>query len=137
MRYTVRMEKRRSRIPRNVIVLSFVALASGFGQDIIAPILPGYLLLLGMSNAQIGLIDGLLQGATNVFRFVSGWISDRTRKRKEFVFLGYALSSVARPLLAVFPTFGGIGAALGFAGALAGRLLRGDAAVSLRLNGHD
>lgn len=94
----------RPRIPRNAIVLAFVALASGFGQDLIAPILPGYLALLGLSRAEIGLIDGLLQGAQNICRFVSGWLSDRFRNRKRFVFLGYAISSLARPLLAVAPS---------------------------------
>lgn len=89
------------KIPRNVLVLAFVALASGFGQDLITPILPGYLSLVGISAAGIGLIDGLLQGSTSVFRFVSGILSDRFHDRKRFVFLGYALSSVARPLLAL------------------------------------
>jgi MFS family permease len=95
----------RPRIPKNAIILAFVALASGFGQDLIAPILPGYLLLLGMSRAEIGLIDGLLQGTTNVCRFLSGWISDRYHRRKQFVFIGYALSSAARPLLALASSF--------------------------------
>ena len=98
------MEKR-SRVPRNAIVLAFVAFASGFGQDLIAPILPGYLALLAMSRAEIGLIDGLLQGTWNICRFLSGWLSDRFHKRKEFVFLGYALSSVARPLLSLSSFF--------------------------------
>ncbi len=102
--YTLRMEKR-PRIPRNALVLAFVALASGFGQDLITPILPGYLALLGMSRANIGLIDGLLQGTTYIGRFLSGWISDRLNARKQFVFLGYALSSVARPLLALTSSF--------------------------------
>ncbi|MDD5251168.1 MAG: MFS transporter [Patescibacteria group bacterium] len=100
----------RSKIPRNVIVVAFVALASGFGQDLISPILPSYLLLIGVSSAGIGLIDGLLQGATNVFRFVSGVLSDRLRNRKGLVFLGYALSSVARPLLAIAGSFGFVAA---------------------------
>ncbi len=100
----------RPRIPRNVLVLAFVALASGFGQDLIAPILPGYLTLLGLSRANIGLIDGLLQGATNVCRFLSGWISDRMKKRKQAIFLGYALSSVSRPLLALTSGFAAIAA---------------------------
>lgn len=102
--YTLPMEKRPS-VPRNALVLAFVALASGFGQDLIAPILPGYLALLGMSRANIGLIDGLLQGTTNIGRFLSGWLSDRLNKRKQFVFFGYALSSVARPLLAFASSF--------------------------------
>jgi len=102
------MERRRAPIPRNVIILGFVALASGFGQDLITPALPAYLALLGVSHAGIGAIDGLLQGATSVFRMVSGILSDRYRDRKGFVFLGYALSSVARPLLAVAGSFGAI-----------------------------
>lgn len=99
------MAKNRPRIPRNALVLAFVALASGFGQDLISPMLPGYLLLLGFSRANIGLIDGLLQGTNNVFRFLSGWLSDRFHRRKQFVFFGYALSSIARPLLALGATF--------------------------------
>jgi len=91
----------RQKIPRNVLVVAFVALASGFGQDLITPVLPAYLAMLGVSNAGIGLADGLLQGAMSVFRFVSGVLSDKFRNRKFFVFLGYALSSVARPLLAL------------------------------------
>lgn len=91
----------RPKIPRNVIIIAFVALASGFGQDLITPVLPAYLAALGVSNAGIGLVDGLLQGAMSIFRFVSGILSDRFRNRKTFVFLGYALSAVSRPLLAL------------------------------------
>ena len=98
------MEKR-PKVPRTVLVLGFVALASGFGQDLISSVLPGYLALLAMSRAEIGLIDGLLQGATNIFRFVSGWLSDRTQSRKRLAFFGYALSSIARPLLALASSF--------------------------------
>ena len=100
----------RPRIPRNVIIVAFVALASGFGQDLITPVLPGFLTLLGISAAGIGLIDGILQGATSVFRFVSGILSDRFRRRKPFVFFGYALSSVARPLLALAGSFSTVAA---------------------------
>jgi MFS family permease len=98
------------RIPRNVLVVAFVALASGFGQDLITPVLPGFLVALGVSRAGIGLVDGLLQGTTAVFRFVSGIASDRLRSRKGLVFLGYALSSVARPLLALAGSFGSVAA---------------------------
>ncbi|HLC89932.1 MAG TPA: MFS transporter, partial [Patescibacteria group bacterium] len=94
-----------NKIPRNVIVVAFVALASGFGQDLITPVLPAFLLTLGVSRAGIGLIDGLLQGTTSFFRFVSGILSDRFSNRKQFVFFGYFLSSVARPLLAIAPGF--------------------------------
>ncbi|OGL65599.1 hypothetical protein A3B21_03430 [Candidatus Uhrbacteria bacterium RIFCSPLOWO2_01_FULL_47_24] len=98
----------KSKIPRNVIIVAFVALASGFGQDLIVPILPGFLAALGISRAGIGLIDGLLQGSTSIFRFISGILSDKFKNRKFFVFLGYALSSVARPLLALTGTLSAV-----------------------------
>jgi len=104
------MENKRPKLARNVVIVAFVALASGFGQDLITPVLPGFLALLGISTAGIGLIDGLLQGATSIFRFVSGVLSDRYKNRKSFVFFGYALSSIARPLLALTHSFFSIAA---------------------------
>jgi MFS family permease len=111
------MSNNRPRIPRNVLIVAFVALASGFGQDLITPILPGFLALIGVSRAGVGLIDGILQGLTSVFRFISGILSDRFRNRKGFVFLGYALSSVARPLLALTSSFGSVAVLRGIDGA--------------------
>lgn len=102
------MKTIRPKIPRNVIILAFVALASGFGQDLITPALPAFLTLLGISHAGIGAIDGMLQGATSIFRFVSGVLSDRFKNRKGLVFIGYALSSVARPFLAFAGSFSAI-----------------------------
>ncbi len=93
------MEPNKTKIPRNVLIVAFVALFSGLGQDLITPVLPAFLVALGMSHSSMGLIDGLLQGMTSIFRFISGILSDRFKNRKAFVFLGYSLSSVARPLL--------------------------------------
>ncbi len=104
------------RLPRNIVIVALVALASGFGQDLITPILPGFLVALGVSRAGIGFIDGLLQGLTAVFRFVSGILSDRFRSRKGLVFFGYAISSVSRPLLALAGSFGFVAALRAFDG---------------------
>ena len=99
------MPNDRPKIPRNIIIVAFVALFSGFGQDMITPVLPAYLAMIGISGAGIGLIDGLLQGSTSFFRFVSGVLSDRFKNRKWFVLGGYALSSISRPLLALAGSF--------------------------------
>lgn len=98
----------RPHLPRNVIIVAFVALASGFGQDLVAPALPGFLLALGATRGDIGLVDGLLNGATAIFRLVSGMVSDRLKDRKRLVFAGYAISSVARPLLALTGGFAAV-----------------------------
>lgn len=99
------MKNNQPKIPRNIIIIAFAALASGFGQDLITPVIPAFLTLLGVSHAGIGAIDGMLQGAMSIFRFVSGVLSDHFKKRKTLVFIGYALSSVARPLLALTGSF--------------------------------
>jgi len=103
--YNFFMPNSRPKIPRNIIIVAFVALASGFGQDMITPVLPAYLALIGISGAGIGLIDGLLQGSTGIFRFVSGILSDRFKNRKWFVLGGYTLSSISRPMLALAGSF--------------------------------
>ena len=40
----------RPKIPRNILIVAFVALASGLGQDLITPVLPAYLGLLGFTH---------------------------------------------------------------------------------------
>ncbi len=102
------MTDRQKHLSRNVVIVAFVALASGFGQDLISPALPGFLLALGASHADIGLIDGLLNGATAIFRLVSGILSDNIRERKGLVFVGYVVSSLARPLLSLASSFPGV-----------------------------
>jgi MFS family permease len=106
----------RSHIPRNVLIVGFVAFFSGFGQDLITPVLPGYLALIGFSHAGVGLVDGILNGTTYFFWFISGILSDRLRNRKGLIFFGYALSSVARPLLAFAAAFLPIAALRGIDG---------------------
>jgi len=98
----------KAKIPRNVLIVALVALASGFGQDMITPILPAFLITIGVSHAGIGIIDGLLQGTMSIFRFISGILSDKFQNRKWFIFFGYGLSSIARPLLALTGSFASV-----------------------------
>jgi MFS family permease len=47
----------------------------------------------------LGLIEGLAEAATSLLRIASGWLADRTRRRRPLVIAGYTLSSIARPLI--------------------------------------
>lgn len=83
----------------------FVGLLSFFGgisQDIFVPLLPLYLAnVLGLPKSFIGVTEGLVTGTASVFKVVSGFITDRLGKRKPIVFIGYFLSFVSRPFLAI------------------------------------
>lgn len=81
----------------NVRTLGWVAFFGGFGQDMIQPILPVfYSSVLGMNKETIGLIEGGLTTVVSVFKILSGFLSDKLKKRKTIVFIGYLLSAVSR-----------------------------------------
>ena len=67
------------------------------GSDMIAPIWPTFLTTqLGLSAGQVQMVDGLALMITSLSKLGAGYASDRTGKRKSFITLGYAMSSLAR-----------------------------------------
>lgn len=81
----------------NVRTLGWVAFFGGFGQDMIQPILPVfYSSVLGLNKEMIGLIEGSLTTIVSIFKILSGVLSDKLRKRKSIVFIGYTLSAISR-----------------------------------------
>ena len=88
-------------LPGNVFALSLVSLLNDTSSEIIYPLLPAFLFLtLGASPFYIGLIEGFAESVAAFLKLFSGYLSDKFNKRKFPVFLGYALASVVRPLLA-------------------------------------
>ncbi len=49
----------------------------------------------------IGLIEAIAESTASILKTFSGYISDRIRKRKLLIFIGYALSAAVKPLLAL------------------------------------
>ncbi len=68
-----------------------------FGSDIIYPIWPLFVTtILGANMVVLGFLDGLGEAIVSISQAVSGYVSDRIRKRKVFVWLGYLLGSSSR-----------------------------------------
>ncbi len=87
----------------NTFFIGLLSFFGGISQDIFIPILPLYLAnVLHFDKEFIGLTEGLVTSSASIFRFVSGYLSDKLGKNKPIVFLGYFLSFISRPLLAVF-----------------------------------
>ena len=85
----------------NVLALSLVSLLNDTSSEIIYPLLPAFLALtLGASPFAIGLIEGFAESVAAFLKLFSGYFSDKFEKRKFPVFLGYALASLTRPILA-------------------------------------
>lgn len=90
------------RLGRNVYALATVSFLTDVSSEMIYPLLPIFLTtVLGANASFIGAIEGAAETTASLLRLVSGWWSDRTRKRKPLVVLGYSIASAMRPLVAI------------------------------------
>ena len=87
---------------KNVVRLGYVSLFTDLSTEMILGLLPVFIHdQLGASYALIGLIEGSAEAVNDAFRILTGVITDRIARRKPLVLLGYALSSLAKPLFAL------------------------------------
>jgi len=93
-------------IPHNVRMLGWTSLLTDAGSEMILPILPLFLKsALGAPMIAIGIIEGVAEATANFLRIGSGFFADKFGKSKPLVFAGYAISAIAKPLLALVPTW--------------------------------
>jgi MFS family permease len=90
---------------RNVILLSVVSFLNDLSSEMIMPILPMFLQSMGASGQLIGLVGGLRDSFSSILKVVCGYWSDKTGKRKVFVYWGYGVSTVFKLLLAISKTW--------------------------------
>jgi MFS family permease len=71
----------------------------------IYPLLPLFLSsVLGASASFIGVIEGAAETVAALLKLASGWFSDRVKKRKVLVVIGYGIASFIRPFTAMAQT---------------------------------
>jgi MFS family permease len=108
-----------------VIALGWVSLLTDAASDMIYPLVPAFLLSLGGGAEALGWLEGIAELIAAVLKLGSGRISDRWKRRKPLIALGYGISALARPFyaLAMIP----LHAVLIRAGDRVGKGLRGPA----------
>jgi MFS family permease len=93
-------------IPRPVWFLGLTSLFTDAATEMIYPLLPVYLSrVLGASAVSLGIIEGVAEGVNSLLKVISGYWSDRVRHRRPLVIAGYAVSSLARPFIAITMTW--------------------------------
>jgi len=104
------------RVSRNVIMLGFTSMLTDISSEMVATILPIYLVFsLGASPLALGAIDGTYGGAAAVVQVLAGFTSDRFRRHKQVAEAGYGISAVGKmALVAAGNSIGGIGAIVAF-----------------------
>lgn len=66
------------------------------------PVLPIYLKSIGFSIVLIGILEGFAEATAGLSKGYFGKRSDHSGKRVPFVQLGYALSAISKPMMAMF-----------------------------------
>jgi MFS family permease len=89
-------------ITRNVFLLGLVSLFTDLGSQMIFPLIPLYLVsVLGAGASVVGICEGAAEATASLIKVFSGYWSDRVKRRKPFVLIGYSFSAITKPLFAL------------------------------------
>jgi len=89
-------------ITRTVWILSIVSLLTDTASEMLYPIMPIYLKTIGFSIVLIGVLEGMAEATAGLSKGYFGKLSDISGRRVPFVQMGYALSAISKPMMALF-----------------------------------
>ena len=88
-------------ITRNVFILGLVSLFTDVSSQMVFPLIPLFLItVLGTGAYAVGIVEGAAETTASLLKVVSGYWSDKIKRRKPFVLFGYSLSAITKPLFA-------------------------------------
>ncbi len=87
---------------RPILLIGLISFFADVASDMLYPIWPLYLTgSLGASLVALGFIEGLAELIAGLFKILAGRWSDRMGRRKIFVFSGYFLAAISKPIAGV------------------------------------
>ncbi len=87
-------------IDKNIFLLGIVSFLTDISSEMIFSVFSIFLtVILGTSVMLLGMIEGLADFSASSLDYISGFISDKTGKRKRFAALGYGFSTLAKSIL--------------------------------------
>lgn len=91
----------------NIFFLGLVSFLTDISSEMIFTLLPLFLAnILGVATVIIGFIEGVADSTASLLKILSGWLSDKLKKRKSLAFIGYGLSTLAKPFMLIATTWG-------------------------------
>ena len=89
-------------ISRTVWILSLISLFTDTASEMLYPIMPIYLKTIGFSIVLIGILEGVAEATAGISKGYFGKLSDTSGRRAPFVQIGYTLSALSKPMMALF-----------------------------------
>ena len=101
------MRRTREPLPPVVKSLGWVSFFTDAATEMVYPVIPIFLTVtLGAPVVAVGVTEGLADGISTGLRALSGWLSDRYRRNKLQVLIGYSLAAFVKPLIAIANSWG-------------------------------
>lgn len=89
-------------LPRTVWLIGIISFLNDAASEMVYPLMPLYLATVLMAGPKaLGIIEGIAEASSSIFKLVSGVIVDRTKKAKPWIVVGYVLAGFSRPLIAI------------------------------------
>ncbi len=89
-------------ITRTIWILSIVSLLTDTASEMLYPVMPIYLKSIGFSVLLIGILEGIAEATAGLSKGYFGKLSDAAARRVPFVQIGYSLSAISKPMMAIF-----------------------------------
>lgn len=88
-------------ITRTIWILSLVSLFTDIASEMLYPIMPIYLKSINFSVLMIGVLEGVAEAIAGLSKGYFGKLSDNRKVRVPYVRLGYTLSAISKPMMAI------------------------------------
>ncbi len=93
-------------LPKTVFQLGLVSLFNDLAKEMIYPVVPLFLAqVLGAGPVAVGWVEGVAESTSSILKVFSGIGADRFKKKKPFLVLGFAMSTLLRPLVGLVQTW--------------------------------
>lgn len=94
--------KKETALSPTVKRLGLISFLADVSSEMLYPITPIFLTtVLGASVTSVGFIEGLAEAIASLLKTYSGFWSDRIQSRKHFIWIGYLLAAIAKPLTGI------------------------------------
>ena len=97
----MRKNIKKASIPFSVIMLGLVSFFTDAATEMLYPLIPVYVSLLGSGAIALGIIEGVAETCSSLLKLAGGIITDKIGKKKLLILIGYSISSLIRPLTGV------------------------------------
>lgn len=93
-----------------IFILGLVSFITDVSSEMINPLLPIFITLLGGSGIAVGIVGAINESVSSLFKVYAGHLADLSGKYKKITFSGYLISCISKIILPFSTTWGMIAA---------------------------